>query len=210
MCGTTGYAGGLSKLPILAPAALCAVLAFAATARAQSIIKSPGDHPDYAVEIEPHLDFGWANLYRSNGFGAGARFSIPIVKNGFVPSINNSVAISFGIDWLRYSDCYYYNSRFRSDGYGCGASYFIFPVAMQWNFWLSPRWSVFGEPGLYVYHGVFDDYCGNLNANDCGYPTRNGVDFAFYAGGRFHFNDKIAITLRLGYPTLSFGVSFLL
>jgi len=47
------------------------------------------------------------------------------------------------------------------------------------------------------------------NARDCGYPTRNGVDFAFYAGGRFHFNDTIAIAL-LAYPTVSFGVSFML
>jgi hypothetical protein len=201
----------VSKLTLLTLPVLGTVLSLAANGHAQSIIKSPGDHPSYVVEIEPHLEVGWANLYRSNGVGAGARFSIPIVKNGFIPSINNSVAISFGLDWLRYSGCYYYNKAFRADGYGCGASYFVFPVAMQWNFWLTPRWSVFGEPGLYVYHGAYDDYCGSVNnARDCGYPTRNGVDFAFYAGGRFHFSDTIAITLRLGYPTVSFGVSFML
>jgi hypothetical protein len=190
------------------PPIACAVLAFGSDARAQSIIKNPGDHPDYRVEIEPHLNFGWANLYGSNGLGVGARFSIPIVQNGFIRNLNNSVAISFGLDWLRYSNCYYY---IRNDGYGCGASYFIFPVAMQWNFWLTPRWSVFGEPGLYLYHGVFDDYCGSINnPGPCGYPTRNGVDFAFYAGGRFHISDTFALTLRIGYPTLSFGLSFML
>ena len=26
---------------------------------------------------------------------------------------------------------------------------------MQWNFWLTPRWSVFAEPGLYIYHGAW-------------------------------------------------------
>jgi hypothetical protein len=175
----------------------------AASAHAQSIIKNPGDHPTYAVE----LALGWGHLYRGNGFGVGGRVSIKIVENGFVKSINNSVAIGLGLDWLRYSDCYYYNRRDRFD-YGCGASYFVLPVVMQWNFWLSPKWSVFVEPGLYVYHGVYDDYC-DSRFPDCRYPTRTSVDFAFYAGGRFHFTDTIALTMRLGYPTSSVGLSFL-
>jgi hypothetical protein len=180
------------------------------TAHAQSLIKNPGDHPPYKVELEPHLALGWGHLYRGNGLGVGARVGIVIVDNGFIKTINNSVAISFGADWIRYSDCYYYDGRGRLE-YGCGASYFVFPVTMQWNFWLTPRWSVFGEPGLYFYHGLYDDYCrdrnGNLVAN-CGYPTRDGVDLALYVGGRFHFNDKVALTMRLGYPTSSVGVSF--
>ena len=118
--------------------------------------------------------------------------------------------LPFGLDWLRYSGCYYGRGFFTNNGdeVGCGASFFLFPIAMQWNFWLTPHWSVFGEPGLYFYHGSFDDYCGN-NLKGCGYPTRNGIDFSAHAGGRFHFNDTVALTLRLGYPTLSFGVSFL-
>ncbi len=198
----------MPKTNLLAAAVTSAVTLLASTSHAQSIIKNPGDHPDYKVELEPHLDFGWANLYASNGFGAGARASIPIVRNGFVSTINNSVAISFGIDWLRYNACYFRGVR-GFDGFGCGASFFVFPVAMQWNFWLSPQWSVFGEPGLYIYHGVFDDnFCGNIPG--CGYPTRTGIDVAAYVGGRFHFNDTVALTLRIGYPTFSFGVSFLL
>ena len=34
---------------------------------------------------------------------------------------------------------------------GDTASYLVFPVVMQWNFWLSQNWSVFGEPGLVIY-----------------------------------------------------------
>ena len=191
----------------LAFSAVACVLHDASEATAaESIIKSPGDHPSYSVELEPHAVLGWGHLYRGNGFGVGARLSIPIVDNGFIKTINNSVAISFGLDWVRYSGCYYYDDRRL--GYGCGASYFLLPVAMQWNFWLTKNWSVFGEPGLYVYHGVFnDDYC-DARFRGCGYATRTSVDFAFYAGGRFHFSDKVALTMRVGYPTLSVGVSF--
>jgi hypothetical protein len=194
------------RAPLLLALVTAGVLAAPVAAAGESVIKNPGDHPDYSVEIEPHGVLGWANLYRNTGFGLGGRFTIPIVKNGFVPSINNSVGISFGLDWVRYSGCYYRGNRF--DG-GCGASFFLFPVAMQWNFWLTTNWSVFAEPGLYIYHGVFDDYCGN-GLPGCGYPTRTSVEPAFYAGGRFHFSEKVSLTMRIGYPTISVGVSFFL
>jgi hypothetical protein len=156
--------------------------------------------------------FGWDNnFYGGTAFGLGARFSIPIVHNGFIPNLNNSVAISFGLDWLHYSDCYYY---FRAAGYGCGANYFQFPIALQWNFYVAKRWSVFGEPGLYIYHGVFDTnyggYCNGPGLPPCAYPNATGVDFAAWVGGRFHITDSISLTMRLGYPTLSFGGSFML
>ncbi len=196
-----------TRMSLFAGAILALACSGESRAKAQSIIKNPGDHPNYKVELEPHLNFGWAHLYAGNGFGLGARAGIVIVDNGFVQSINNSVAISFGLDWLRYSDCYYYDNRARLR-YGCGASYFIFPVALQWNFWLTPRWSVFGEPGLYIYHGVYDTFC-DVRLPDCVSPTRTSVDVAFWAGGRFHFTDTVALTMRLGYPTFSLGVSFL-
>ena len=70
----------MSKPRLLAVAAFSLVAAVSTTAGAQSIIKNPGDHPNYKVELEPHLDFGWANLYASNGFGAGFRAGIPTLR----------------------------------------------------------------------------------------------------------------------------------
>jgi hypothetical protein len=72
----------------------------------------------------------------------------------------------------------------------------ILPVVMQWNFWLHPRWSVFGEPGVAFRVRRYRD---------------NKFDpFILYGGGRFHFTDTITLTMRIGYPTFSVGVSFLL
>jgi hypothetical protein len=202
---------------ILCASALSAALALATPtpARADDTIKHPGDHPDYAVEIEPHGLWSWTHYdYAPNdGFGLGARFSIPIVKNGFIPSINNSVAIGFGVDWLHYSgaSCYDYGGRnYRGPCYDVGdANYLFFPVVMQWNFFVAKQWSVFGEPGLVIYHGFFD-YCAGAPAGfNCGNPTSTGVDFAFYLGGRYHVSEHVALVLRIGYPTFSFGVSFM-
>ncbi|MGO9837182.1 MAG: hypothetical protein ACLP1X_23545 [Polyangiaceae bacterium] len=197
-------------LPSLAVAVLAASVALA-----DDTIRRPGDHADYAVEIEPQLLWGWEhyNYAPTDGVGLGARFSIPILTNGFVPSINDSVAISFGVDWLHYSygGCYYYNGY--RPGYCANigdANYILFPVAMQWNFFVARHWSVFGEPGLNVYHG-FLDYCSNVPA---GYPCANpatttGIEFAFSVGGRYQFSDHAALVMRIGFPTFSLGVSFM-
>jgi hypothetical protein len=191
-----------------------AVLALAAArpALAQSTIKQPGARPSYYFEAEPHLlagvfdPPGWGS---GTGLGVGFRGAVEILKDGFIPRLNDSVAIGFGLDYLRYDGwegprglC----ERFApapsgtrvcvraSDSIG-HVDYFYLPVVMQWNFWLHRKWSVFGEPGMafYFQDGDFD-----------------WDPIVLYAGGRYHFSDRIALTLRLGYPTFSLGVSFLL
>jgi hypothetical protein len=70
----------------------------------------------------------------------------------------------------------------------------LVPVVMQWNFWLSTHWSVMGEPGFGI---------GNR-------PNPSPIYPVFFFGGRYHFNDRIALTMRVGYPLISVGVSFFL
>jgi hypothetical protein len=154
-----------------------ALLAVSSEARAEGIIRNPGDNPKYVIEIEPHLSVGYVDPFPGGAaaFGFGARFSIPLMDPGFVKSINDTIAISFGADVL------FYNSDTVA-----------LPVALQWNFYLAPQWSVFGEPGLEI---------------DAGDGAR--VHPALWVGGRYHFTDHVALTLRLGFPTLSIGLSFM-
>jgi hypothetical protein len=195
----------LAKLASLVAVGLA--VAVPSSAEAASTIRSPNP-PQYKVEIEPHGIFAGDVLYYegTTGFGAGVRFSIPLMSPGFIKTINDSIAISFGPDLVHF-DSYRYN---------CGGGYcyngtdfwrLYFPVAMQWNFWLTDKWSVFGEPGLVFRHDFVSDYCPPGVA--C---TANGVhtiDFAFWAGARFHFSDRVALTMRVGFPeAFSIGVSF--
>jgi hypothetical protein len=176
------------------------------TAAADDTIKRPGDHPKYAVEIEPHGLLGWDEYYGGNaGFGLGVRFSIPVTDNGFIPTINNSVAVTFGADWLHYAGaCYFLGGACYGD-----ANYIFFPIALQWNFFVAHQWSVFGEPGLAVYHAFFPSgYCVNVPGGfHC--ATETSVWPVFEAGGRYHINENVALVMRIGYPTISFGVSFM-
>lgn len=144
----------------------------------QSVIKQPGRHPDYSFEAEPHVFFGFdpPGASASKGYGPGFRGTVELVDNGFIKSINNTVGIGFGFDWI----------AFESKKQAVWV-----PVVMQWNFWLSRNWSVFGEPGGGVWLG-----------------NAKGVRGALYGGARFHFSEKIALTARVGYPALSLGCSF--
>jgi hypothetical protein len=176
-----------------------AVLA-SGTARGDDTIRRPGDHPSYAVEVEPHAVFGWGGIYAPGGFGLGGRFSIPLVSNGFVPTINNSIAVTFGFDWVHYGQCWYAGD--------CGANYFDLPIAMQWNFFVAQRFSVFGEPGAVIYFGSYPDCPLQPNLCPSSRPPTAGVEPALFLGGRYHLNDEIALTVRIGFPSFSFGVSF--
>ena len=200
---------------------VAAVVGDALPAYADDTIKRPGDHPKYTVELEPHGLVGWSAQWVGTGLGLGGRISINLTHDGFIKTINNSVAIGFGVDWVHYSGtgCYY-DPRYPGYCYGYGyygnADFFQFPIVMQWNFYVARRWSVFGEPGLYIYHGTWsapNAPCNGPGLPPCSYygyyGNDTGVGPAFWAGGRFYFNDSVALTMRLGYPTLlSVGVSF--
>jgi hypothetical protein len=163
----------VSALPVL----LVVAAPQAARADEHSIIKQYGEHPNYFFEAEPHAILGFGYPFDNGNFaGLGFRGSFHLT-NGFVKGINDSVAIGVGLDF--------------APGFG---GYFLVPVVMQWNFWLSTHWSVFGEPGLAF-----------TNA------PRTAIDpFVFFAGGRYNFTENIALTVRIGYPEFSVGVSFFL
>ncbi len=184
----------------LSLSALLSVLAFGSVASADtSTIKRPGAHPDYVFEAEPHFVFGFLDppgAHSNDGFGPGFRGTFEIVDNGFIPKINNTVGIGVGLDWLFYGNYCNGNGNNRN----ChDADAILIPVVMQWNFWLSRNWSVFGEPGFMA---VFD--------NDGNNRDTHFRPFVFYAGGRFHFTDTLTLTMRAGWPSFSVGVSFLL
>jgi hypothetical protein len=184
----------MKVLPLLVSVALAGAGLLALAPDARASIKNPGDHPDYKVELEPHLntifvhrDYGLGyrgRRYRGFGdpeVGLGFRATIELADPAFIPRLNNTVGISFGVDLTNCTYCRYDFTIWT-------------PVTLQWNFFFNDHWSAFGDIGL-------------IPRSDGAYRELY-FDFAFMAGGRYHFNDDIALTLRIGYPFVSFGVSF--
>lgn len=198
-------------------------LGLGAEARAQSIIERPGDHPAYGVELDPHLviQYGYTPAWFDEGIGVGFRASIPFL-DGPIPTINNSMAITFGGDWAYFGDddCYNYYSWYYRDSppdyvlwgdHGCHGHAFTFPVALQWNFWLTDIISVFGEPGLALGYRRWESICRyNDGWGDCHDDDFEFLPFVMWAGGRFLFGERVGMTVRLGYPSVNIGATFLL
>jgi hypothetical protein len=172
----------------------------AATAAAQERPYSwRGDPSAYPIEIEPHFTFGAENVYGATGFGGGLRLSIPIVAS-LLANTPDNLAISFGGDIVHYDNCYFSND--------CGANYLMFPIAAQWNIFLARRFSLFFEGGAFVYKGFFDA-CGPGDGPGCNPPSDFGVLPTVAVGARIHVGNNASFTARLGYPTITLGLSFL-
>jgi hypothetical protein len=196
------------------------------TGRASADIRNLNPRHD-RLEIEPKLNLAYLfGGYGGNGWGPGVRVSIPVMSPGFVKTINDSVAISFGLDLLRYSGNYgnwwYFCNRDPDDcrgwysGYDAAFWTVQVPVTMQWNFWFNEHWSAFAEPGFTFRQAFYPDYpwCEGPNWDPrlgrC-YADRTNLYFTFYVGGRYNFSDSVALTMRIGHPVdFSLGVSFFL
>lgn len=184
------------KLKVLAFALSASTLALASSAETRPVIKNPNDHPDYRAELEPHGTFiFWHGRYLSNSrsyrtfgdpeFGAGFRASIELADPAFIPKINNTVAITFGIDFTNYN-CR--GCRYRDD-------FLVWnPVGLQWNFFITDKFSTFADIGFML--------------RSYGFYNNIDPDLFVMVGGRWHFSDKVAFTFRLGVPFVNVGVSF--
>lgn len=81
----------------------------------------------------------WLGLPFAYGFGldVGVRFSIPLVKNGFIPRLNNSFELEFGGDLAYYLGYYTYSV--------------IIPyveAAVRWTFYIVPKFAAYAKVGL--------------------------------------------------------------
>ncbi|MBK8999753.1 MAG: hypothetical protein IPM35_28890 [Myxococcales bacterium] len=197
-----------SLLPL---AAFTTALALPALASAQ--IKQPGAHPKYSVELEPHLVIDWGNHGPGDdeALGVGLRATIPFLDNGPISKINNNMGIGFGLDWAHNGDAcgrWRWGNRYWNDS--CSYDVIMLPVVVQWNFWLTPIISVFGEAGLEIEHTRWEwDNC--PWGNDCK-DSDTDVEPVFWGGGRFLFGkgSNVGGVVRLGWPYLSLGVGILL
>jgi hypothetical protein len=139
---------------------------------------SPARAQIEGVRPEVHLNLGYhADL------GVGLRIDIPIVPEGLLASARDELALSPGFDLL-FDD---------------GDVWVGIPIALQWNFYVASKWSIFPELGVALlvgeHHRDRDD---DLH-----------VDPLLAVGGRWHWNARNALVLRVGWPIgVQFGVTF--
>jgi hypothetical protein len=201
----------MSRFRWLGQWVVLAVLWFGAN-RAAAQIDRPNSHIHYAVELEPHLVIQWDHepAWGGDGIGLGLRASIPLIQDGPVTTINNSLALSVGLDWAHFGDTCYPPGVGPQPRWSCAANDFWVPLLVQWNFFFSNLISAFPELGLGIHHTRWD---GNIcrsgnNVYYCGTGSDTGVDLVVFLGVRFHLSKAFGLTLRIGTPSLLLGASF--
>jgi hypothetical protein len=142
---------------------------------------SMGPNRFATFRFEVHLGFNWYG-----GIGGGARLEFPIAARGLLVEVDDEIALSFGAEVF-----YFYTPGFS----GAGVSPLI---ALQWNFYVANVFSVFPELGVaFIFGPGRDRYWGTFVAPFLGF------------GARFHFTDRNALVLRVGWPAgLQVGVTF--
>lgn len=176
------------------------------TTTAQAQIDREGAHERYTVELEPHLVLQHTD---NDGIGVGLRASFPIIDNGPVTTINNSLALGVGLDWSHWED----DCWGPADGFdGCDGNDFWIPMVVQWNFFFSDLISAFPEIGIGLeyesWEGDYRDFCGRFDCDDDDGDL--DVELVLWLGVRFHLAREFALTVRLGTPSILIGASFFL
>jgi hypothetical protein len=161
-----------------------------------SLAKAQRGNKIDSVRFDVHASLGWWWA-----FGAGFRVDIPLVPDGFIDGhVEDEFAITFGVEgqFVRWND-YRCNGR-----YGCWGDWSVWPdVAVQWNFYLNQKWSIFPELGLAVAIYDCDKGMGNRGACATASPL---ISF----GARYHFAPpRVALLLRVSYPFgFQVGITF--
>ena len=133
------------------------------------------------------------------GIGLNARVEIPIVKDGFIPSINDQFSLepSFSIDYRRQKLLLIDESARYLD---------ITPAAYAtWSFHITPKFRPYGALGLGYNIGMW------LNEEDFGVDD-DAVDRSYFywdvaAGFFYNFSEHVGIRCELGARGPKFGLS---
>jgi len=127
------------------------------------------------------------------GFGAGARFTLNIIENGFASKLNNSFGLGFGADLLVHP------AHYGFDKWGFTVS---LPLVGQWAFYLTPKWTVFAEFGATIWIRPYGEYKGSLISKWF------DIWFVLGPGAMWNFSDSMSLIIRATYPYFSVGLTF--
>lgn len=120
----------------------------------------------------------------------GGRYYIPIVGDGFLPTINDEFGLEFGLDL---------NFTFLSDRYADSVLFgFGIPTDAVWDFHFSPKFDAYAKVG-WIFGSAFNSGYGGF-----------WWDFRTHVGMRLKLNELMYFRAEVGYPTIMAGLGFAL
>lgn len=159
---------------------------------------SPAGEPDSLKDASLKLRPQMISVFTGFQFGhfagygfpmvIGGRYYIPIVPNGFIPSLNDEFGLEFGLD---------FNFTFLADRYADSVLFgFGIPAEAMWDFHFSPKFDAYAKVG-FVFGSAFNSGYGGF-----------WWDFRTAVGLRLKLNDAMYFRAEVGYPTIIAGLGF--
>ena len=128
--------------------------------------------------------------YRGFPAGFGLRYYVPLVRDGFLPAVNDEFGIEFGGDLAAFS-------------YPGGAYYGLsIPIEVLWDFHFLPRVDAYAKAGAAFAVGFGSYY----------YPGPAPAPYGVYPimalGLRLKLTDLVYLRAEVGYPWAKLGLAF--
>jgi len=182
-CGGTGCrALRLALVGLLAASSTSLV---AGEASAQSTIKSRGSHLR-PLRIDPTLNVGFFGAY--NRVAASGWFVLPILHDGFIPSLNEAFQLEFGASF----ETSFYDNDFLDE---VVYSHVLRPMGgVRYDWYLTEQWQAW----------VFTKFGANIRIED---DTRIYDVFAvdYGLGAYWHFSPSMALRFE-AHSRYPFGI----
>lgn len=126
--------------------------------------------------VLPYAHFGYGGF----PIGVGAVFYIPLVKDGFIPPVNDEFGIDFGADAVFFL------------GYSYPFALWI-PVSALWTFHFTDTFAAYAKVGI-----ALRIWPGYVNAVFPDFTTAVGLNWMFSKG--------FGLRAELGYPGIKVGI----
>lgn len=162
--------------------------------RSGSLLDRSAQHRSQMLSIFLGLPYGYFGYYGGFPFGLSARYQIPILHDGFIPAVNDSFGIEFGLDFSGVVGGFVRNAFYPV---------LSIPVEVMWQFHFTQKFSAYAKVGIALEFN-FVSYCPSF-----GY-CRSIVSPGFIGnvGLIYKFTEKISFRAEAGYPWVKIGLGF--
>lgn len=133
--------------------------------------------------------YGYYGYYSGFPIGIGGRYLIPIIHDGFLPPVNDSFNIEFGVDFSGVLGRAFY-------------PVLSIPVEVMWQFHFTPKFSAYAKVGIALEFN-FVSYCAGGFCRTL--VTAGGIG---NVGLVYKLADKISFRAEAGYPWVKVGLGF--
>lgn len=156
-----------------------------------SLLDASGQRRHHLLSIYAGFPYSyWRGVY---GFplGVSLRYMLPLLHNGFVAELNDSLNLEFGADAAFF-------------GGGPFGGFLAIPVELMWALHFVPRVAGYIKLGVALDFN-FASYC--YATNLCRTPWAPGAYPIGAIGGWYRFSDNLYIRIEAGYPWFKVGVA---